>query len=66
MEQIQPQSGSRGQSEIQVDFKCEEKVMESMHEGSDNLKIVRQDTTVLDCAISPKQGTNHSIRTFSS
>ena len=40
--------------------------MEIMHEGADNLKIVRQDTTILDCAISPKQGTNPSIRTFSS
>ena len=40
--------------------------MEAIHEGADNLKIVRQDTTVLDCAISPKQGTNHSIRTYSS
>ena len=66
MEQIQSENAPRGHQINNVDFKCEEKVVETMHESADNLKIVHQDTTVLDCAISPKQGTNHSIRTFSS
>lgn len=66
MDQIEPQDVPRGHQSINVDFKCEEQHIESMHEGADNLKIVHQDTTVLDCAISPKQGTNHRIHTFSS
>ena len=66
MNHIEAVNVPRGDQSINVDFKCEEQVMETMHETADNLKIVHQDTTVLDCAISPKHATNHSVRTFSS
>ena len=66
MEQIKVEEGLQGPEPAKAAQIDEDQVMESAPDAPDNLKIVRQDTTDVDCAISPKQGSNRKPRTFAS
>ena len=39
-------------------------MIDTLQEADNNLKIVQQDTTILDSVMDPKSGMNHSARTF--
>ena len=58
MEQIKVEEGPQGPEPAKAAQIDKDQVMESAPDAPDNLKIVRQETVDMDCAISPKQGSS--------